>query len=383
MTDRRTRHVSPNSAAPASKRADLLPVARSLGLMASGGIAAAVPLFLLVLASNLLTVDGASLVAIALAIVGYLSQLIGATEVESRIPTAFDFRPPRWNTYFAAISLTAGPVSAIQPIAGFILLLPALSLLEPTRMISLAFQHTAKEVCVMTVLVAGAAAAWLSPNVFWATTILSIALVCAILIRAGIVRRSQPPQRRPGWRWILAETTMTGATQPLLTVAVYQLISPGATVSYRILNSVANILSPALGFLRLRLLADSRAQDLWLASTICVAGAATILGAHLTGLTDIMLGHAWNTVSLVAVVLALVARLTALFTVIPFAVMRREGRFKAVGYARAISSLTYPLICLTALYLNRSIESAFLGFVLAEVTTCAIYWMVSNRRLWT
>ena len=118
----------------------------------------------------------------------------------------------------------------------------------------------------------------------------------------GLPRMGFPPDVRRS-AWVTAETAVVGAVQPLITSVVLVLIGPAASVTFRIITTVAGAVEPILAYGRYRLLAHGHRGEIRSFVAVFFAGMGVILLAAIGGLGSLVFGPAWANVSVVALLI--------------------------------------------------------------------------------
>jgi hypothetical protein len=182
---------------------------------------------------------------------------------------------------------------------------------------------------------------------------------------------SPPDVRRSSW--VAAETGVVGAVQPAITSLLLVIIGPVASVTFRVISTVAGALEPILAYGRYRLLAHGHRGELAAFAAVFVAGMVAVLAAALGGLGSLIFGPAWDGVGVTALLLAGLWKAVMLVSTVPFAALRKAGRTVLVFWIRGGSTLIYLMISVGFLMVWQSTTAIFLAFVLAELITALLY----------
>jgi hypothetical protein len=207
---------------------------------------------------------------------------------------------------------------------------------------------------------------------------LSLGVAGAVISR-GWARRYVVDSAAPGPRaWIMADTLVTGSTQPLVTGFLFAVMGPQAAVIFKLLSTVSGALAPAINFVRLRLLKRHSSSDLLL------AGGATLAVLWLLGALDVLgifstaFGTAWEGVSVAALWVACAWRVSSLLSTPPFATLRRLGRVRLLFGLRVISTIVYTGLAVGAA-VSQEVMCIFLGMMVAEMLSALLYAVVARR----
>ena len=205
-----------------------------------------------------------------------------------------------------------------------------------------------------------------------------LAVVCRYRPAKALPNMGFPPDmRRSGW--VTAETAVVGAVQPAVTSVVLVMVGPVASVTFRVISTVAGALEPILAYGRYRLLAHGHRGEILSFVAVFTVGAVAVLAAALGGFGSLVFGPAWAQVGVVALLLAFVWKCVMLVSTVPFAALRKEGRTVLVFWIRGASTVIYLLISIGLLVAWQSTVVIFLAFVIAEAITAVIYHYAAVR----
>lgn len=327
--------------------------------------------------------------ALALAVGVYLAQLVNAFFVEGPLATPgadHDLSLPRW-TAVAGVAATA--VLAVGPPVKHSAVLTIgitglMSGLLVARTIGVVTDRWRQEVAASAVLIAASLAALVLAHRHseHCVRVLAVGTGAAILLRyrprtAGAGTVMPPDLRRSAW--VTAETAVVGGVYPLITSLVLTLAGPAAAVGFRVVWSVAGALEPILAYGRYRLLAHGHRGEIGSIAAVFLAGLAAVLLAAFCGVGQLVFGPAWAGVGVSAVVFACLLKGLVMIDNVPFAALRKAGETAAAFWVRAASSLAYLGLGVWFLVAFRSVAAVFLGFILAELLTIALYHVVAAR----
>lgn len=345
-------------------------------LVLGSGLAAVMPLALLTLAVRDEGVGFGAHLALSLALAGFVAQLVGSVEVEARLPSPTPLRLPAW-VLAVALAPAAGWLTG-ETTGMYLAVVIGLVPLDVGRALSTAQGRFRTELAVAGVLSGTIALAWAAGGE--AVPVLAgLGIMASVAIRALDQRRGSLPNRRRGWGWILLDTSVTGVVQPAVLAVAVAFLTPAAAVGFRTVTGVANMISPVLGVVRLRLLSGVPGREMRLAVLGCCGLAAMLCLAALTGLFPAVFGDAWQAVTIASVVAAVSWKLVGLASTFPFAALRREGAFVAVFTVRIVSSVLYLVLCSIAVLITSNLAALLGALCLAEGLAYLGYWTVERR----
>ncbi|MEV0897403.1 hypothetical protein [Actinoplanes sp. NPDC049802] len=362
----------------------LTKAARPVILLAGSGASAAIPIATLAVAAQTMTPADQGMVALSLSVSAYVAQLTGAALIESRLAAAqHEIRLPFWLFPVAAIGaaiIVLGSSASLSRALGLLLLYPVLEL---TRVVCVVANQARMEAYAASTVLSAAATSLLLAHLghrqsAWA--VLAIGGFAAVLLRRSLLTRDsvQPAPARVAAP-LIAETAVTGIVQPILVVAISSVLGPLAAVGFRALTSLGGLMSPALGFLRLRLLshAASRADRIVSLSLLGVFGTAVVIAGQ-APIMFTLFGDAWTYSSHLGVALLVCWRLIIAISTFPFAALRRAGRTVTVLGVRAVSSVISLVLALGGAHWG-GITGAIGGLLIAEAISLGIYQWKAHR----
>nr|WP_221381258.1 hypothetical protein [Actinoplanes polyasparticus] len=367
-----------------SATATITRFARPVLLLAGSGISAIIPIATLSIATQTLGTSGQGVVALTLAVAAYAAQLTGAALIEG--PLAAGEREPSlswWLILPAAVGaalLAFGAVNMIFAATGVLLLYPVLEL---TRVSCVVRNQARTEARSAATIAAAAVAALLlsrTPVSGSAWAVLALGGFAAVLLRRGTLsgRPTRPAPKGIG-RPIIAETAVTGSVQPLLVAVISAVLGPLAAVGFRALTSLGSLMSPALGFLRLRLLSHNAGRtDRIVALTLLVVFGVAVVVVGETPLLPALFGEAWEYSSYFVLIVLVAWRLVVAAATFPFAQLRREGRTTTVLAVRTVTSILLLVFSVAGAHWY-GVTGAFTGLLLAEAISVLLYrWALAR-----
>jgi hypothetical protein len=359
--------------------------ARPVLLLAGSGVSAVIPIATLSIATQTMDASGQGLIALALSISAYIAQVAGALAVEGPLAAGRTggLLLPRWLMSFAlagAVLVGLGSRDAALGVAGLLLLYPVLEL---TRVVCVVDNRARIEGYSAGVVLLAAAAALMSAHLgagevaWW---VLGAGGLAAVLFRLETMAGSPTgfaPARISAP--IVAETAVTGIVQPILVATISTALGPLAAVGFRALTSLGGLMSPALGFLRLRLLSHnaSRADRLVALTLLGVFGLAVVVLGE-TPLLYALFGDAWRYSSYLILTMLVAWRLVVAASTFPFARLRRAGRTTTVLSVRVLSSALLLALAIGGAHWH-GVAGAFAGLLLAESISFLMYQWRASR----
>jgi hypothetical protein len=151
------------------------------------------------------------------------------------------------------------------------------------------------------------------------------------------------------------------------------MVGPAASVTFRVISTVAGALEPILAYGRYRLLAHGHRGELTAFVAVFVAALAAVLVAALGGLGSLIFGPAWRDVGVAALLLACLWKGFMLLSTVPFAALRKAGKTVLVFWIRGISTVIYLVISVGFLIVWKTPAVIFLAFVVSELITAVLY----------
>lgn len=343
-----------------------------VALVLGSGLAAVMPLALLTLAVRDEGVGFGAHLALGLVVAGFAAQLVGSAEVEARLPAKTSLRLPTW-VVVLAVAPVAGWLGG-EPTGMYLAVVVGLVPLDVGRSLSTAQGRHRTELAVSGVLAGTIALAW-SIGGGAAPVLAGIGIMASVAIRAVDQRGGSVPGRRPGWIWILLDTSVTGVVQPAVLAVAVAFMTPAAAVGFRTVTGVANVLSPVLGVVRLRLLSGAPRREMHPAVLGCCGLALALCAASVTGLFPAVFGEAWQAVTTASVLAAVSWKLWGLASTFPFAALRRAGAFAAVFGVRVLSSVLYLVLCVAAVLTTSDLAVLLGALCVTEALACCGYWI--------
>jgi len=354
------------------------------GVQVLAGLALNVfPAIFIAIYARIAPIDTQGFLALALAIGVYVAQLFNAFIVEGRLATPDahgELGLPLWVAVLAIVCATpllVGPAVASSPVL-MIASIGVMTGLLMSRSLGVVTGEWKREgFAAAALILASVAALWLAeldnPH-----SVRVLAVVSRYRPGKALPDMGFPPDvRRSGW--VTAETAVVGAVQPAVTSVVLVMVGPVASVTFRVISTVAGALEPILAYGRYRLLAHGHRGEILSFVAVFTVGAVAVLAAALGGFGSLVFGPAWAQVGVVALLLAFVWKCVMLISTVPFAALRKEGRTVLVFWIRGASTVIYLLISIGLLVAWQSTVVIFLAFVIAEAITAVIYHYAAVR----
>lgn len=344
-----------------------------------------VPPAVLSISSNTFEIPSQGAVAVAVMTATFLSQLLFAWVVESRLASHLTERfvaVPRWLTaagLVAALVLALFPTTA--PLA--VVALPFLfAALEIGRGVSVAEKYAVREAWAAVALGLGAGSGVLIALLgqAWGLTLLAVGVAGAIVIRSvGAPTRSAPPQ--PGIRgWVVADVGLTGVSYPVLNAVILALLGPAAATVFASVSTVSGLLAVPLNFLRVRLLKEHSLLDTVVTAGALAGATAAIVVGEASGLLGLAFGQTWSTATTaLPLAMACLWRIASLFSALPFSALRRAGRARLVTALRGVSAAFTFAIAIPATFTHQ-IWLVFAALLVGEIVL-AIVCEIARRRV--
>ncbi|KUI25456.1 hypothetical protein [Mycobacterium sp. GA-2829] len=360
------------------------------GVQVGAGLALNVfPAIFIAIYARIAPIETQGFLALALAVGVYIAQLFNAFIVEGRLATPDadgELGLPTWVVLFSVAAcglLVFGPAVASSPV----LLASATGVMTGllmTRSIGVVTGEWKEEgFAAGALIVASLIALWLAaqhnPH---CVRVLAIGAMVAVAVRyrprKALPRLGFPPDvRRSGW--VTAETAVVGAVQPAITSLLLVLVGPAASVTFRVISTVAGALEPILAYGRYRLLAHGHRGELKAFVAVFVIGMAAVLVAAFGGLGSLVFGPAWQGVGVAAMLLACLWKAFMLVSTVPFAALRKAGRTVLVFWIRGASTVVYLIVSVGMLLVWKNTAAIFLAFVVAELITALVYHYAAVR----
>jgi hypothetical protein len=347
------------------------------------------PAIFIAIYARIAPIETQGFLALALAVGVYVAQLFNAFIVEGRLATPDAEGELALPTWVVLLAVAAGGLLVIGPAVASSAVLMASSIgvmtgLLMSRSIGVIGGEWKREGLGAAVLIAASVVAlWMSdqhnPH---CVRVLAIGALLAVVVRYQ-PRRSMPHMgfppdvRRSGW--VTAETAVVGAVQPAITSILLVMVGPVASVTFRVISTVAGALEPILAYGRYRLLAHGHRGELAAFVAVFVVGLALVVVAAFGGLGSLIFGPAWRSVGAAAMLLACLWKALMLVSTVPFAALRKAGRTVLVFWIRGASTVIYLAISVSFLIIWQNTAAIFLAFVVAELVTALVYHYAAVR----
>jgi hypothetical protein len=347
------------------------------------------PAIFIAIYARIAPIETQGFLALALAIGVYVAQLVNAFIVEGRLATPEaegELTLPFWVVLF---TIGAGALLVFGPSVSSSWVLMASSIgvmtgLLMSRSIGVVSSDWKREGAGAVALIAASLAAlWMAehhnPH---EVRVLATGAILAVVVRyrprKALLHIGFPPDvRRSGW--VTAETAVVGAVQPAITSVILVMVGPVASVTFRVISTVAGALEPILAYGRYRLLAHGHRGELKAFVTVFFAALVITLGAALGGVGSLVFGPAWGGVGVPALLLAFLWKAVTFVSTVPFAALRKAGKTVLVFWIRGISTVIYLVISVGFLLGWKSPEAIFLAFVVSEMITALLYHFAAVR----
>lgn len=341
------------------------------------------PAIFIAIYARIAPIETQGFLALSLAVGVYVAQLFNAFIVEGRLasPDAEgDLALPSWVVLF---TVGSGALLVIGPPVASSAVLMASSIgvmtgLLMSRSIGVVNSEWKREGAAAAALIAASLVAlWMAdqhnPH---GVRVLAIGAILAVGARyrprKALLHIGFPPDVRRS-SWVTAETAVVGAVQPAITSVILVMVGPAASVTFRVISTVAGALEPILAYGRYRLLAHGHRGELTAFVAVFVAALAAVLVAALGGLGSLIFGPAWRDVGVAALLLACLWKGFMLLSTVPFAALRKAGKTVLVFWIRGISTAIYLVISVGFLIVWKTPAVIFLAFVVSELITAVLY----------
>lgn len=347
------------------------------------------PAIFIAIYARIAPIETQGFLALALAVGVYVAQLFNAFVVEGRLATPDadgELGMPLWVVLVAGAAaglLVFGPAVASSPVlvASSIGVMTGLLMSRSIGVVQGNWQR--EGLGASALILASVLALWMStqdnPH---CVRVLALGAFFAVLVRYQprntMPHMGFPPDvRRSGW--VTAETAVVGAVQPSITSLLLVVVGPAASVTFRVISTVAGALEPILAYGRYRLLAHGHRGELKPFVAVFSVGAIVVLIAAFGGLGLLVFGPAWAGVGVAAMLLAVLWKAVTLVSTVPFAALRKAGKTVLVFWIRGASTLTYLVIGVAVLVVWQNTAAIFAAFVVAESVTAVIYHCAAVR----
>lgn len=341
------------------------------------------PAMFIAIYARIAPLDTQGFLALALVVGVYVAQLFNAFIVEGRLATPGaegELGLPLWVALFAAGSgalLILGP--AVAPSA--VLMISSIGIMTGllmSRSIGVVNGEWKREglaagVLIVASLVALVLSVARNPH---CVRVLAIGAVLAVLVRyrprRTLPRLGFPPDVRRS-SWVTAETAVVGAVQPAITSLLLVMVGPLASVTFRVISTVAGAMEPILAFGRYRLLAHGHRGELKTFVAVFLVGLVAVLVVAFSGIASLIFGPAWSDVGVAAILLACLWKAVMLLSTVPFAALRKAGKTVLVFWIRGASTIVYLVVSVGFILVWQTTAAIFLAFVVAELITAIGY----------
>lgn len=348
------------------------------------------PAMFIAIYARIAPLDTQGFLALALVVGVYVAQLFNAFIVEGRLATPGaegELGLPLWVALFAAGSgalLILGP--AVAPSA--VLMISSIGIMTGllmSRSIGVVNGEWKREglaagVLIVASLVALVLSVARNPH---CVRVLAIGAVLAVLVRyrprRTLPRLGFPPDVRRS-SWVTAETAVVGAVQPAITSLLLVMVGPLASVTFRVISTVAGAMEPILAFGRYRLLAHGHRGELKTFVAVFVVGLVAVLVVAFSGIASLIFGPAWSDVGVAAILLACLWKAVMLLSTVPFAALRKAGKTVLVFWIRGASTIVYLVVSVGFILVWQTTAAIFLAFVVAELITAIGYHYAAVRQ---
>jgi hypothetical protein len=347
------------------------------------------PAMFIAIYARIAPIDAQGFLALSLVVGVYVAQLFNAFIVEGRLATPDADREvglPLWVVLFtvaAGALLVIGPAVAPSPVlvASCVGVMTGLLMSRSIGVVSGDWKR--EGLGAATLIVASVIALWMSvqhnPH---CVRVLAVGAVLAVGVRyrpgKTMPNMGFPPDVRRS-SWVTAETAVVGAVQPAITSLLLVMVGPLAAVTFRVISTVAGAVEPILAYGRYRLLAHGHRGELAAFVAVFAVGTAAVLVAAFGGLGSLIFGPAWGDVGVAALLLAALWKAFMLLSTVPFAALRKAGKTVLVFWIRGGSTVVYLVISVAFLLVWKNPTAIFLGFVVSEMITAAVYHVAAVR----
>ncbi|MET0452669.1 MAG: hypothetical protein ABW137_12635 [Mycobacterium sp.] len=341
------------------------------------------PAMFIAIYARIAPIETQGFLALSLVVGVYVAQLLNAFVVEGRLATPDadgELGLPSWVVFFTVVVgalLVVGPAVA----SSAVLMTSSIGVMTGllmARSIGVVNGEWRREgLAAAALIVASLIALWLAhqhnPH---CVRVLALGALVAVVARyqprKALPHMGFPPDvGRSGW--VTAETAVVGAVQPAITSLLLVMVGPAASVTFRVISTVAGAMEPILAYGRYRLLAHGHRGELAAFVAVFGAGLVAVLAVAFSGVAGLIFGPAWHGVGAAALLLACSWKAAMLLSTVPFAALRKAGRTVLVFWIRGASTLVYLVISVGFLVLWRTPSAIFLAFVVSEMATALVY----------
>jgi hypothetical protein len=341
------------------------------------------PAIFIAIYARIAPIETQGFLALALAVGVYVAQLFNAFVVEGRLATPNAVGSLGLPAWVVVIALAAAGLLAVGPAVASSPVLMASSIgimtgLLMSRSIGVVTGEWKREGIGAAALIASSVVALVlsaqqNPH---CVRVLALGAFLAVVVRYH-PRRSMPHMGFPPdvrrSSWVTGETAVVGAVQPAITSALLIMVGPVASVTFRVITTVAGAVEPILAYGRYRLLAHGHRGELKAFVAVFAIGMAVVLLAAFGGLGSLVFGPAWDAVGAVAMLLGCLWKVVTLASTVPFAALRKAGDTVLVFWIRAASTIVYLAVSVGFLLVWDDISAIFLAFVVSESITAVVY----------
>lgn len=360
------------------------------GVQVVAGLALNVfPAIFIAIYARIAPIETQGFLALALAVGVYVAQLFNAFIVEGRLATPDAEGELGLPTWVVGVSVVACGLLVVGPAVASSAVLMASAIgvmtgLLMTRSIGVVSGEWKSEgVAAGALIVASVIALWMAdqhnPH---CVRVLAVGALLAVVVRyrprKTMPRMGFPPDVRRS-SWVTAETAVVGAVQPAITSLLLVMVGPAASVTFRVISTVAGALEPLLAYGRYRLLAHGHRGELKAFVAVFAVGMVVVLIAAFGGLGSLVFGPAWQGVGVAAMLLACLWKAFMLVSTVPFAALRKAGKTVLVFWIRGASTLVYLTISVAFLAVWQSTAAIFLAFAVSELITAIVYHCAAVR----
>lgn len=347
------------------------------------------PAMFIAIYARIAPIETQGFLALSLAVGVYVAQLFNAFVVEGRLATPDTEGELGLPIWVVLLTVAAGGLLVIGPAVASSPVLMASSVgvmtgLLMSRSIGVVGGHWQREGLGAAVLIAASVIAlWMAaqhnPH---CVRVLAVGAVLAVLVRyqprKSMPHMGFPPDVRRS-SWVTAETAVVGAVQPAITSILLVMVGPVASVTFRVISTVAGALEPILAYGRYRLLAHGHRGELTAFVAVFAVGLAVVMLAAFGGLGSLIFGPAWRSVGAAAMLLACLWKAFTLVSTVPFAALRKAGKTTLVFWIRGGSTVIYLIISVSFLVMWQNTAAIFLAFVVSEMVTALLYHFAAVR----
>lgn len=344
-----------------------------------GGVAlAVVPAAVLSIASRTFTIADQGSIALSVTIGIFLSQVVTAVLVESRLSSRVSSRSVAVPVWLSVLAVATAIVVALfhDDVLAVCIGLPLLvSALEVGRGVSVAERLDVREAWAAAAVGIGALVGVLVGYLggSWGIVPLVAGIAVATIIRTVLAGRkaSALPWRTAGW--VTLDVSITGIVYPIMNSVILAVLGPRQAILFAAISTVSGLLAIPLNFMRLRLLKEHSLLDIVVSTAALIVAAVVIALMEGLGLLTFIFGTAWTVQSTAApLAVACLWRAASLATTLPFAALRRRGAARLVMILRAIvAAVTFAAAVLVVP--SRNLVLVFAVLLASELAQALVY----------